>query len=39
MSIWEDAQRVKELAIAVLLALVVGFGIGRRRYIGKMPRH
>lgn len=37
MSIWQDTQRIKEIAFAVLVSIVVGFGLGRRRYGNRMP--
>lgn len=36
MSLWQDTQRIKEIAVAVLVSIVVGFGLGRRRYRGKL---
>lgn len=39
MSLWTDVQRLKEIAVVFVAALVVGFGLGRRRYIEKMPRY
>ena len=39
MSLWSDTQRLKEIAVAVLVSIIVGFGLGRSRYRGKMvPR-
>ncbi len=38
MTIW-TIDRIKEIALVLLAGVLVGFGIGRRRYIGKMPRY
>ena len=38
MSLWQDVQRLKELLLVFVVAIGVGFGLGRHRYINKMPK-
>lgn len=32
MSLWQDVRRLREVLLAFGVALLVGFGLGRRRY-------
>ena len=37
MTIW-TRDRIKEVAVILLVGLGLGFGIGRRRYINRLPK-